>query len=69
MKTITIGIIFGIAIYFCMSFYIDREITRREYLSRMDLRKEISDCRFETNCRHYNKLLKNTKYNKEDWED
>lgn len=67
MKLI-VNVIIGVGIAFALYFYIDMEITRREYLSRSDLRHEISDCRFDRNCRHYNKLLRHTKYNKEDWE-
>lgn len=68
MKNIIIDIIIGGLTIFALSFYVDMEITRRDYLSRTDLRQQISGCRFETNCRHYNKLLNHTEYNKEDWE-
>lgn len=67
MKLI-INLVLGIGIGFFVFFYIDMEITRREYLSRSDLRQEISGCRFDRNCRHYNKLLRNTEHNTEDWE-
>ena len=68
MKLIA-NILIGVGIAFFLSFYIDREITRRDYLARSDLRDEITGCIFETNCRHYNKLLNHTEYNKKDWED
>ena len=68
MKLI-INVLLGVGIMFALYFYIDMEITRREYLSRSDLRQEISGCRFDRNCRHYNKLLRHTEHNTEDWEE
>lgn len=69
MRELAIGLFLAFWVFFSLSFYIDMEITRREYLSRSDLRHEISDCRFDRNCRHYNKLLRKTAYNKEEWEE
>lgn len=69
MKNIITDIIMGSILWFGFTYYVDYEITRRDYLSRTDLRQEISGCRFETNCRHFNKLLERTEHNKEDWED
>ena len=69
MKNIITDIIMGSILWFGFTYYVDYEITRRDYLSRTDLRQQISDCRFETNCRHFNKLLERTEHNKEDWED
>lgn len=63
-----INMALGVGLAFTLMFYIDMEITRRDYLSRSDLRQEINGCRFESNCRHYNKLLNKTENNKEDWE-
>ena len=68
MKELLIALFLTFWIVFFLSFYIDMEITRREYLSRADLREEISGCRFDRNCRHYNKLLNKTEYNKENWD-
>ena len=68
MKELLIALFLTFWIVFFLSFYIDMEITRREYLSRSDLRQEISGCRFDRNCRHYNKLLNRTEHNKENWE-
>ena len=68
MKIILFGALFLFIFVFVLSYYIDMEITRREYLSRADLRDEISGCRFDRNCRHYNKLLNKTEYNKENWD-
>lgn len=69
MKMVLFYIVASFTLCFLVSYYIDMEITRREYLSRADLRDEISGCRFDRNCRHYNKLLNKTEYNKENWED
>jgi len=68
MKMVLFYIVASFTLCFLVSYYIDMEITRREYLSRSDLRQEISGCRFDRNCRHYNKLLKHTEYNKENWD-
>lgn len=68
MKLI-VNIIIGVGIAFFLSFYIDQEVTRRDYLARIDLRSRLVDCRFERNCRHYNKLLTRAEYNKEEWEE
>lgn len=69
MKDLIVCILFAITFMSALLFGIDREIARRDYIARSDLRDEITGCIFDTNCLHYNKLLKHTEYNKEDWED
>jgi uncharacterized membrane protein YhiD involved in acid resistance len=66
MKEALCYIVLSFAIVLGLLFGIDREITRRDYLARTEMTEEITGCIFDTNCRHYNKLLKHTDYNKED---
>ena len=69
MKKYIIQILMLVALAYAAIFYIDQEVTRRDYLARIDLRSRLVDCRFERNCRHYNKLLTRAEYNKEEWEE
>lgn len=68
MKDLVVCVLFAITFMFALLFGIDREMARRDYIARSDLRDEITGCIFDMNCRHYNKLLNKTEYNKENWD-
>ena len=62
MKNFLIGIVVVGAMLVAALYGIDREVARRDFVYKTELTTDISGCIFQSNCDHYNKLLKETKY-------